>query len=420
VNVPYAIAAIGFIIFLAYIFAEVFSRSRVPDVLLLILIGILIGPIFGIVLPSHLGSVGPVFTVITLVLMLFEGGLHMRASDLRHAFGGTLALTLTGFVVTCLMVSAILRGLGSLGLIGTNLLVFLTAGAIVAGTSSAVVIPILSKLTLAIRSRTILIMESALTDVLCIVVALGLLEVQMIGTNVNFPLIGGRMMAAFLIAMLFGIVGGLIWATLLHRVRTLQNSIFETVASIFLVYGVTEMLGFSGPIASLAFGITLGNCERLHRFWPKFATEKPITLNDSERQFFSDAVFLFKTFFFVYVGISIQLTNLPHILLGLLLTILMFLIRIPIVRMAVSRKRTSVKDAAFMAVMIPKGLAAAVLASIPLQRGLESGAFIQNVTFAVVTFSILINSILVFLIEKTPVAGFYYRIFSRYQSDSGQ
>jgi hypothetical protein len=79
----------------------------------------------------------------------------------------------------------------------------------------------------------------------------------------------------------------------------------------------------------------------------------------------------------------------------------------------VAPKTTPPEDASLMAIMVPKGLAAAALASLALQQGITGGDIIQNVTFAVVLFSIIITSILIFLLYRTPVSGLYRRFFSR-------
>ena len=65
-----------------------------------------------------------------------------------------------------------------------------------------------------------------------------------------------------------------------------------------------------------------------------------------------------------------------------------------------------------MAIMVPKGLAAAVLASIPYQQGIIGGDLIQNVTNAVILFSILLTSLLLFFINKTKLIDFYGWTFS--------
>ena len=70
-----------------------------------------------------------------------------------------------------------------------------------------------------------------------------------------------------------------------------------------------------------------------------------------------------------------------------------------------------------MAVMVPKGLATAVLASMPLQEGYPQGMFIQEATYAIVLFSIVINAALIILLDKTAFSRLYRRIFARFGGD---
>lgn len=67
------------------------------------------------------------------------------------------------------------------------------------------------------------------------------------------------------------------------------------------------------------------------------------------------------------------------------LTFIVLLVRLPVVRFTIP-KATPITDASIMAIMIPKGLATAVLATIPLQRGVEGGEVIQNVVYVVVLY----------------------------------
>lgn len=405
---------VGLLVFLAHWFSGIFSRTRIPDVLMLILVGLLLGPIFRVVLPVDFGAVGPVFVTVALVIILFEGGIGLRPDVLRSSFRGTAALTIVGFVATTALIGIIVRWTTPL-----NWLLSLMLGAILGGTSSAVVMPLVRQLQLEERARTILVLESVLTDVLCIVVALGLLEAHTLKAgDFQVGAMIGKIFASFLLAAFLGVVGAFGWSILLHRVRTLQYSIFTTPAFVFVLYGVVEMLGYSGAIAALAFGFALGNTELFYiPLIKKYVPGEPIALNETEKVFFAEAVFLIKTFFFVYVGLSIKLDDPWSVYYGFLLALSIFLLRIPVVRVSVQKsiRRT---DAGLMAVMVPKGLAPAVLASIPLQRGIEGGEFIQNTTYAVVLFSIVLNSVLIFLVEKTPFSAVYSAFFRSYSDAS--
>jgi cell volume regulation protein A len=408
------IAVVGVLVFLGHVFSEVFNRTRIPDVLLLFLIGLILGPVSGIVNPSHFGAVGPVFTTVTLVVILFESGIGLRLDTMLRAMRGTSKLTVVNFFGTMVVVALIAWAFSGLDLKRAIML-----GAIIGGTSSAVVIPLTQQLRLRTESRTMLILESAVSDVLCIVFALAILEAIKLG-QIRFGFMVGHLISSFFIACLFGLAGAFFWSVILNRIRAIKNSIFTTPAFVFVVFGITEMLGFSGAIASFAFGVTLSNIELFKiPVVRKFIPMEPISLNDTEKLFFGEIVFLLKVFFFVYIGDSILLTNLGWLGFGLLLTLAIFLVRIPIVRLSTD-KTTPKEDASLMAVIVPKGLAAAVLASIPLQEGVVGGEFIQNVTYAVVMFSIIMTSVLILLIDKTRLKEIYEAFFSRSESSSIQ
>ncbi len=58
------------------------------------------------------------------------------------------------------------------------------------------------------------------------------------------------------------------------------------------------------------------------------------------------------------------------------------------------------RDAMLMTALVPKGLAAAVLASLPVQMGLADGEIVQGTVYAVIFFSIVLCAILVFVSER--------------------
>lgn len=400
------IAFVGLLVFLSHLFSGIFSRTRVPDVLLLIIIGICLGPISGLVSPSHFGAVGPVFVTITLIVILFESGTALKLSTLRSALGGAVKLATIGFFLTMGVVAALALWLTDLELITAFIL-----GAIVASTSEAIVIPLVKQLKTQEETQTLLSLESSVNDVLSVVIAIALIEAYTLGEFQVAP-VTGKLISSFVVAIFFGFLGAFIWAILLNRIRALKNAMFTTVAFVFAIFGGAEVLGFNGAIAALAFGITIGNVESI-RFptLKKPLAGKPVGLTGAERAFFSEGSFLLKTFFFVYLGICLEFTNPLLIGLGLFLTIMAFILRIPAVKVSVN-KLTPMKDTSIMAIMAPKGLAAAVLASIPLQQGITGGELIRSITYSVVLFSIVATSLLILLLEKTKLANYYGRILS--------
>ncbi|HEY4612234.1 MAG TPA: cation:proton antiporter [Bacteroidota bacterium] len=396
----YVFVIVGLLIFLAHFFVALFERTRIPDVLYLTLIGVIIGPLMQVVSPSDFGKLGPIFTTIALVVILFEGGLELSLASLRRSLKGTLLLTVLSYFLSLALIALVL-------LLFTNLLprAALFVAAVLAGPAPSVVIPLVRQLRLSENSRTTLMLESPLGEALCIVVALGILETFKV-EEIQLGHMVGKLLASFLFALIIGTAGGYIWSLLLDRMRTLRHAIFTTPSFVFIVFGIAEFLGYSGPVAALTFGITLGNIDVIKI--PKLLKQydlKPLRHNETEKLFFGEIVFVVKTFFFVYIGLSVQFSDPFSMGLAVSLCGVLLAGRLLAMRVAVDKNTTPIEDALSMSVMIPKGTAAAVLAGIPLQMEIAGGMLIQNLTYGVVIFSIILTAVLVFLLEKTSFAA---------------
>ena len=408
-DIALVIVFVGILVFLAHLFTAIFSRTRVPDVLLLIIIGICIGPIFKLVSPTEFGTAGVILTTITLIIILFENGTALELVTLRSAVGGAMTLATTSFFISMGAVAGLALWLTDLELIPAFIL-----GAIVGSISEAIVIPMVKQLRMRKDSQTMLSIESSVNDVLSIVITLALIEAYKLG-EFRFASVTGNLVASFLVAIVFGVAGAFIWSRFLNRIHAIKNTMFTTAAFVFVIYGLVEILGFNGAIAALAFGITIGNVESIRFYvFRRPQANEPVGLSQTERAFFSEVAFLLKTFFFVYLGISLELISGWLIQWVLIFTILVFVIRIPAVKITVS-KSLPIKDISIMAIMVPKGLAAAVLASIPLQQGVMGGELIQDITYGIVLLSIIMTSLLLLLLEKTKLANVYGWILSPHQ-----
>jgi cell volume regulation protein A len=400
-GVAQIIALVGIMVFLAHLFTGIFSRTRIPDVLLLIIIGICVGPLLGLATPELFGAVGPVFTTITLIIILFESGLALRLSMLREALGGALTLAPVSFFLTMGVVAGLAIWLTDLEVLPAFIL-----GAIIGSTSETVVIPLVRQLRIREETRTLLSVESSVNDVLSIVITVALVQAYVVG-EFEIASVSGDLIASFLVALVFGVIGAIMWSVLLNRIHAIKNAMFTTPAFVFVIYGLVETLGFSGAIAALAFGVTIGNIETIRiPIFKTLTVKEAVGLSDTEKIFFSEVAFLLKTFFFIYLGLSLELISNWLIIVGLILTLVAFLLRLPAVKISI-REHIPSKDVAIMAVMVPKGLAAVVLASIPLQQGIVGGELIKNITYGVVLFSIVITAFLVLLLEKTKLSALY-------------
>lgn len=404
------ILVIGLMVFLAHFLSLQFSRTNIPDVLVLMLVGIVLGPLLGIVTPDDFGKIGSLIATIALVVILFESGTSLNLDTLGKSLGTTGFLTTTCFLLTAVIVSLI--GWAKLNL---DLLPAVLLGITLGGTSSAVVIPMVNALRLNERAGTILVLESALSDVLCIVGVFALLQIHAQG-SVEVGKLIGSVLSALIFATIIGVLGGIGWLLVLGKVRGFPNTISSTLAYAFIVYGIAELLGFSGAIAALALGVTLTNYEKfsLHRIQQLDHRLEP--LNEMDLVFYREAVFLLKTYFFIYLGISIRFGELRLALVAGLMAILVFAMRLLLTRYTLRDASYCLRDTAIASMLAPKGLAAAVLATLPLQYGVSGGEIIRDTTYMVVLVSITLSAILVMVYPFPLVRGFYARVLDKPQN----
>ncbi|MBO4328686.1 MAG: cation:proton antiporter [Bacteroidales bacterium] len=401
------IAIIGLLIFAAHLFSAIFSKRRIPDVLFLILIGLAIGPLTHWVDSEKLTLLGSILSAVTLVLILFESGIQLGFKTLKDSFKPSLKLTAMNFIISAIAVWL----LGWL-VLKIDPIISLMLGCVLGGTASAVVIPTVRQLRMSQKSAAILILEAAIGNVFSIVLALALLE-AIKSQHVEFGMIFGTIFSSFILATVIGLLGAIFWALILDKVRNIKYSVLTTPAFVFIIYGINEWMGYSGAIAALAFGIGMANIDGIYDgLLKKVIKKRPANLNDTERALFSELVLLLKTFFFVYVGMSIQLTYWQPIVIGLGLTLVLYTLRIPVVRFAISKKdHIPDKEQMYMSAIDPKGLTAAVLATqaVSYIPDVEVGLFIKNVVFSVILCSIVINSILIPLIAREKLLYRLYR-----------
>ncbi|HNQ67906.1 MAG TPA: cation:proton antiporter [Bacteroidales bacterium] len=395
-KITLVVMLLGILIFSSHLFNKMFDRTKVPNVLLLMIIGIIGG--FFIDKELFFGELGRVFTTVTLVIILFESGIGLKFSELKTALLSSTLVTIVNFFIVVLIVTGVLTVFTKLDFIS---IIFI--GAILGGTSSAVVIPMVKQLKLGTKSSTVLLLESAFSDVLCLVVGLAALEGIKAG-DLNVGSILNTMWQSFLFAALLGLAGGILWSMILNWIRAIKHSMFTTFAFLFIVYGAVELMGFNGGIAALCFGIVLGNSDTIGKTkaWNSIFRFDIAHLNTNEKDFFSEIVFVLQTYFFVYVGVVIEFGSFVTYLIAILIILLALAIR-PLVMKIFVRKGVSPKEFTVMSIMSPKGLVPAILASIPLQLGLASGRQIAEIGYAVVLLSIFICSILVIVVSKDPL-----------------
>lgn len=396
------ILLLGLLYFVAHFLSNTFDRSRIPDVLVLIVIGIFAGPVFGWTSPASFGNVGRVLTTVALAVILFESGTTLNVGDIVRSARSTVQVALVTAGLTVAVVGLLSWLVLDIGFTGALLI-----GTIASGTSAAVVIPMVKVLKVKERAGTVMILESALTDVTCIVFTFAVLNAALQG-EVHVGLMIGQTLSSLIFAAVIGVGGGIGWLLIWEKVREFPTTTFTTLASAFVLYGLAELLGFAGAIAVLAYGITLSNHEQFGL--SKWFKERPFSgVTPLESDFYKEIVFLLKTFFFVYLGISMQFADARLFALAVALILLLIGLRGGLMTFILPRTIAR-RDVAVIAVMIPKGLAAAVLAGLPLEQGVPGGELIQSAVYALVLVSISLTALLVTLKDSRVLRPAFERM----------
>ena len=400
------IISIGLLFFLGHALSWTFKKTKIPDILILVSIGYLLGPLLGFIKTEDLGMVGPVLSTTALIVILYEGGLHLSAKDLLTSSLPAAGLSILGFllvVVTGALVSY------TIGLQSWHISLLLGVG--IGSTSSAIVIPMVKQLSISNKTQTILSLESAFTDVLTIVIFLVIVDSVASGAfNLQDLLIGVG--PKTLLASLMGLASGMLWAFIKKKWAPIVTMAFAGEAWALLTYGIIEFFGYNGAIGVLTLGFILANLNLLPSWLKGLMSSSPIPHEDLS--ILKEVTFLLRTFFFLYLGLLVNFSHWGTMGLALLLSLVIFLTRYVAIRLLFSPKHYTRLDAMVSVAMGPRGLACAVLATLPIQRGIEGGEWLRDILFTLIPITIVFTATLVLLSEKTIWRTKAQRLFPSY------
>ena len=266
-------------------------------------------------------------------------------------------------------------------------------GSIFGGSSSVVVISLASKIKISGKGSTILILESAITDILCIVISLSIIDVIFTG-QANAGTIGLGIAGKFMIGLVIGLALGFAWLFALRRVAQLSFSYMLTLGIVLLGYAASESLGGSGALSALLFGLILGNEREILKLFRQNGNNGnngkiSYSVSRGLKRFEAEIAFLIRTFFFVFLGIIASISSLSLLLSGVVLSIILLVTRFGAVWLT-TVKSSLRKEREIMTVILTRGLATAVLATLPAQYGLlYSDIFVDIAVVVIVTTAIM-------------------------------
>jgi cell volume regulation protein A len=387
---------IGFTIFVGYLSSLFSERTRISEVLLLILFGFLLGPVFGFVDTSSTSiivEILPIVSTLALIVLLFDGGIEFNLRSVAKAIPRSTAYAIIVFAISIVFTTLFMSGI-----FGWSMIMGVLLGAVIGGTSSAIVIAMAEHLDIQRDTKARLTVESTITDALSIIVAIVVLRMILESATLSVGALVNTMLGSFTIAIFLGAFSAFSWILISHRFLLNKFNYMLTLALVFGLYSVTEAVNANGGIAVFVFGIVLGNAKHLIGIL-RMRIEKPV---DPKIKVFQDEVtFFVRTFFFVYIGLLLT----PEHFTGLVVLVSVALLGLLIIARWITTRIVLPDlprfDTKIVMSMMPRGLAAAVLATFPLSAGLVIQDF-QQIVFAIILLTNLTATAGIFIFRERP------------------
>jgi Na+:H+ antiporter len=379
----------------------IFARTRVPDVVWLVLAGILAGPISGLIPAGLLRPGIPFFGAIALTVILSTGAFRLQLTEVAAAAPRGFFLGLSGFVFSLIAVCGFFWLSTKLGYVRPSPpLAWVMVGAIVGGTSSVVIIPTMAMAQVPSRVARILEVESSATDALSVIITMVLIDL-VVGGNADIS----RPFIALARQLGVGVTLGVIAAALLvpgiPSMRDKPHGYTVFLASMLALYGITDFFNGNGAMAVLVASLLIGNASSIvPRLFPgahglEFASTQTTRIMQDQM------AFLIKSFFFFLIGLMFP-THLKQIALASVGVLFLMAMRVPAVLFSTRTMGLGKKEFWFLSAAIPRGLAAGVLATLPMQYGVPGAENLAPVIFAVIVLSVLVFAIGFSIVGRLP------------------
>jgi len=377
-------------IFLIGILGELaFAKTGVPDVIWLIVVGIVLGPVGGLVTKPSLEAAAPFFGAITLVVVLFNGGSELKLKELAQSATRGSILAVLGFLLAVAFVAPVAKLAVWIGILPESWgwMHCILLGTILGGSSSVVIMPALSKAGLSPRINNLVNLESALTDVLSVVGTGAVIQImrpapgEEAGAGTAAVTLGQN----FGVGIALGAVAGLLAVLVLRQLRKSAYAYPLTLGGLMVLYVLVDELGGSAALAILTAAVMIGNAPTLSK---AIGLAKTARLGSNVRGVHGEMTFIIKSFFFCFIGAMLG-PPWGMLAFGVFIGLVLFAARLPNVVVVTMKSGLSKPARALVSVLFPRGMAAGVLAMMPTQAGITGTQDLPVVVFAAVFTTIL-------------------------------
>ena len=356
------------------------SRLRLPSIVLLLLGGVLAGPVLEIVQPDEmLGEL--LFPAVSLAvgILLFEGGLGLRVAELGQQGRGPIVRLITIGVIVTWIVGA----LGAHVLVGLDADPAILLGAILVVSGPTVVLPLVRFARPREPVAGILRWEGIFIDPIGATLAIVVLDAVIGDAGTGFGL--RRILTTSAAGTAAGLLGAAVLILLFHRhwVPDHLHNPFTLAVVVAAFAGADLLRPEAGLFATTVMGVALAN-----QRWAPVA---------HIREFEENLGSLILSGLFIVLGARVDLDELLEFLPGALaLSALLIVVARPLaVYVSTVASGLTFVERAYLACMSPRGIVAAsvsALFALELEEGGEPVDELVPVTFTVIVVTAIFSA----------------------------
>jgi cell volume regulation protein A len=371
---------------LAALFAD---KLRIPDVPVLLIIGMIFGPTGLGLIDVPVGStMNQIILIFGAAYILFDGGATLRLAILRQTWITISVISTLGILIT-----GGVTAIAAHALLDLEWPVALLLGAVIASTDPATLVPVFRQIRIRERVAQTVMSESAFNDAMGAILTFSLLATMSAG--VDFSL--GSMLTDLLwqsgIGILIGaLVGfGLAWSIGHPRQAWLvEHASVLTLIMVIAAYLAADTLHASGFMAVFIVGIFHGNLDALD-----FKMTQ-ITAHESEH-YIQTTAFIMRVLIFVLLGAQVDFGLIFEQGLAALGVVLIFmLVARPLTVLVCAapdrRARWSRNELLFMCWTRETGVIPGALAGMLLALKAPGAPVIASVTLVAIVATILVQA----------------------------
>lgn len=358
-------------------------RVHLPSILVLLLVGIVAGPVTGLLNPdAHMGALLVPCVSLSVGLILFEGGMSLKFAELEENRGAVVHLVTVGAVITWIG-----SGVAAYLLLEMRFGLAVLFGAIMTVTGPTVILPMLRHIRPSGRVHSVLKWEGIIIDPIGAVFAVLVLEQLLTGGLFSSPisaLLG--LVKTAIVGLACGWIGSAMVVGLFrrHLVPDHLQSPFVLMILVSTFATADYLVHESGLVAATAMGILLGNQRKVDvRHIVEFKETLTVLLIAG---------------LFILLAARIDKNHilaLNWVRHGAFLAVLILVIRPMAVFLSLMRSGLALKEKLFVSWMAPRGIVAAAMASL-FVLDLQQANFAQVEGLVSATFFVIVGTVAVY------------------------